>query len=80
MANIHPVFHASQLRRCLRVPERERVPEEEIALQIDLRYQEVPVKILDTVIKGQETVKYGFAEFSGADMEWKKLHGNVKMP
>jgi hypothetical protein len=51
MADIHPVFHVSQLRRCLRVPERERVPEEEIALQTDLRYQEVPVKILDTVIK-----------------------------
>jgi hypothetical protein len=51
MTDIHPVFHVSQLRRCLRVPERERVTEEEIALQKDLRYQEVPVKILDTVIK-----------------------------
>jgi hypothetical protein len=38
MADIHPVFHVSQLRRCLRVPEKERVPEEEIALQTDLRY------------------------------------------
>jgi hypothetical protein len=51
MADIHPVFHVSQLRRCLRVPERERVPEEDIALQTNLRYQEVPIKILDTVIK-----------------------------
>jgi hypothetical protein len=51
MADIQPVFHVSQLRRCLRVPERERVPKEEIALQTDLRYQEVPVKILDTVTK-----------------------------
>jgi hypothetical protein len=51
MADIHPVFHVSQLRRCLRVPEKERVPEEKIDLQIDLRYQEVPVKILDTVTK-----------------------------
>jgi hypothetical protein len=51
MADIHPLFHVSQLRRCLRVPERERVPEEEIALQTDLRYQEVPVKILDTITK-----------------------------
>jgi hypothetical protein len=32
MADIHPVFHVSQLRRCLRVPEKERVPQEEIAL------------------------------------------------
>jgi hypothetical protein len=80
MADIHPVFYVSQLRRCLREPEKERVPEEEIALQTDLRYQKVPVKILDTVAKRTKTPKYGFAEFSGADMEWKKLHGNMKMP
>jgi hypothetical protein len=52
MADIHPVFHESQLRRCLRVPEKERVPEEEIVLQTDRQYQEVPVKILDTITKG----------------------------
>jgi hypothetical protein len=51
MADIHPVFHVSQLRRCLRVPEKEHVPEDEIALQTDLRYEKVPVKILDTVTK-----------------------------
>jgi hypothetical protein len=51
MADIHPVFHVSQLRRCLRVPEKERVAEEEIDLQTDLQYQEVLVKILDTITK-----------------------------
>ena len=51
MSDIHPVFHVSQLRRCLRVPEIEHVPVEAIDLQPDLRYQEVPVKILDTVTK-----------------------------
>ena len=50
MSDIHPVFHVSQLRKCLRVPE-EVVPVETIDLQKDLRYQEVPVKILDTVTK-----------------------------
>ena len=51
MSDIHPVFHVSQLRRYLRLPETEHVPVEAIDLQIDLRYQEVPVKILDTVTK-----------------------------
>ena len=35
----------------MRVPEKEHVPEEEIDLQTDIRYQEVPVKILDTVTR-----------------------------
>jgi hypothetical protein len=51
MADIRPVFYVSQLRRCLTVPEKESVPEEEMDLQTDLRYQEVPVKILNTVTK-----------------------------
>ena len=51
MSDIHLVFHVSQLRRYLRVPDKEHVPEEEIDLQTDIRYQEVPVKILDTVIR-----------------------------
>ena len=38
MSDIHSVFHVSQLRRCLRVPEKEHVPEEELDLQIDLWY------------------------------------------
>ena len=40
-----------QLRRCLRVPEAEHVPLEAIDLQPDLRYQEIPVKILNTVTR-----------------------------
>ena len=69
ISDIHPVFHVSQLRRCLRVPEKEHVPEEEIDLQTDLRYQEVPVKILDTVTRRTRNSEVGFAEYSGADTE-----------
>ena len=36
MSDIHPVFHVSQLRRCLRIPEVEHVPVETIDLQPDL--------------------------------------------
>ena len=51
MLDIHPVFHVSQLSRCLRIPEAEHVLVEMIDLQPDLRYQEIPVKILDTVTR-----------------------------
>ena len=47
---MHDVFHVSQLRKCLRVPE-EQVALETIDLKDDLRYQEVPVKIKDTVMR-----------------------------
>jgi hypothetical protein len=55
MTDIHPVFHVSQIQRCLKVLEENRVPVETIDLQPDLRYQEVPVKILDTVVKRTRT-------------------------
>jgi hypothetical protein len=55
MSDIHPVFHVSQLRRCLKVLEEKRVSIETIDLQPDLRYLEVPVKILDTVVKRTRT-------------------------
>jgi hypothetical protein len=50
MSDVHDVFHVSQLKKCLRVP-KEQVAAETIDLQDDLRYQEVPVKILDTVTR-----------------------------
>jgi hypothetical protein len=44
---VHDVFHVSQLKKCLRVPE-EQLPMEELDLGGDLTYSERPVKILDT--------------------------------
>jgi hypothetical protein len=38
MSDIQPVFHVSQLQRCLKVLEEKRVPIETIDLQPDLRY------------------------------------------
>ncbi|WVZ93781.1 LOW QUALITY PROTEIN: hypothetical protein U9M48_039736 [Paspalum notatum var. saurae] len=44
---VHDVFHVSQLKKCLRVPE-EQTPLEGLEVQEDLTYTEHPVKILDT--------------------------------
>ena len=44
---IFPVFHVSQLKKCLRVPE-ERVEVRDIKLKSDLVYEEKPVAILDS--------------------------------
>ncbi|WVZ84966.1 hypothetical protein U9M48_031931 [Paspalum notatum var. saurae] len=47
LSGVHNVFHVSQLKKCLRVPE-EQAPLEGLEVQEDLTYTEYPVKILDT--------------------------------
>ena len=46
LAGVHDVFHVSQLKKCLRVPE-EQIPIEELNVQEDLTYDEFPIKILE---------------------------------
>ena len=46
LAGVHNVFHVSQLKKCLRVPE-EQIPIDELNVQEDLTYEEYPVKILE---------------------------------
>ncbi|WVZ85351.1 hypothetical protein U9M48_032290 [Paspalum notatum var. saurae] len=46
LAAVHDVFHVSQLKKCLRVPE-EVIDTSQIQIQPDLTYQEQPIKILD---------------------------------
>jgi hypothetical protein len=47
MSVIFNVFHVSQLKKCLWVPE-ERVPLGDIKLESDLTYEEKPVRVIDT--------------------------------
>jgi len=54
MSDIHNVFHVSQLKKCLRLPE-EQVPLEVMDLQPDLQYQERPIRILDTASRKTRT-------------------------
>jgi hypothetical protein len=50
LSDMHNVFHVSQLKKCLRVPQ-EQLPMEELSVQGDLTYMEYPVKILDTLTR-----------------------------
>jgi hypothetical protein len=47
LSDVHDVFHVSQLKKCLCVPE-EQLPMEDLDAKEDLSYQEYPVKILET--------------------------------
>ena len=47
LSGVHDVFHVSQLKKCLRVPE-EQIPLEELIVKGDLTYEEFSVRILET--------------------------------
>ncbi|WVZ63843.1 hypothetical protein U9M48_013441 [Paspalum notatum var. saurae] len=46
LAAVHDVFHVSQLKKCLRVPE-EVINTSQIQIKPDLTYEEKPIKILE---------------------------------
>jgi hypothetical protein len=48
LSDVHDVFHVSQLKKCLRVPEAQLLMEG-LDLEGDLTYSERPIKILDIV-------------------------------
>jgi hypothetical protein len=47
LSDVHDVFHVSQLKKCLRVPE-EHFPVEDLEVQENLTYIEKPTQILET--------------------------------
>jgi hypothetical protein len=50
LADVHNVFHVSQLKKCLTVP-KEQLPLEDLSVQDDLTYAEYPIKILDILTR-----------------------------
>src|SRR3954463_12194282 len=46
LSQVHNVFHVSQLRKCLKVPD-DAITHQEIEIQADLTYTEKPCKILE---------------------------------
>jgi hypothetical protein len=47
LSDVPDVFHVSQQKKCLRVPE-EQIPMEDLDAREDLSYQEYSVRILET--------------------------------
>jgi hypothetical protein len=47
MSSIFPVFHVSQLKKCLHVS-KERIEPQGIRIKSDLEYREQPIRVLDS--------------------------------
>jgi hypothetical protein len=46
LSAVHNVFHVSQLKKCLRVPDR-TIEVTDVVLEPDLTYSEHPIQVLD---------------------------------
>jgi hypothetical protein len=59
MSAVHNVFHVSQLKKCLRVPEQV-MDVSEVNLEPDLTYSEYPIRVLDQKdrITRRRTIKF----------------------
>jgi hypothetical protein len=77
LSDMHDVFHVSQLKKCLRVPE-EQLPVEDLDAKKDLSYQEYPVKILKTSEKVTRNKKIRMCKVQWSHTPRKKLHGKEK--
>jgi hypothetical protein len=76
LPDVHDVFHVSQLKKCLHVPE-ERLPMEDLDDKEDLSYQEYPIKILKTPerIIGNKKIKMCKVQWSHhteEDATWER--------
>jgi hypothetical protein len=76
LAGVHDVFHVSQLKKCLRVPE-DHIPLDEFTVKEDLTYEEFSVKILETtdgVTRSQiiKMCKVQWNRYSEAEATWEK--------
>jgi hypothetical protein len=76
LSDVHDVFHVSQLKKCLRVPE-EQLPMEDLSVQEDLTYAEYRIKILDTSTrvtrnKGIKMCKVQWSHHGEDEATWEK--------
>jgi hypothetical protein len=46
LSTVHNVFHVSQLKKCLRIPDR-TIDVVDVTMEPDLTYLEHPIRILD---------------------------------
>ena len=76
LSGVHDVFHVSQLKKCLRVPE-EQIPLEELSIKGDLTYEEYPVRILETAERVTRSrvirmCKVQWNRYSQTDATWER--------
>jgi hypothetical protein len=78
LSAVHDVFHVSQLKKCLRMPE-EQLPVEGPKVQEDLTYIEKPTQILETLVRVTRRNTIRMCKVKWVTTLRKKQLGSAKM-
>ena len=78
LSAVHDVFHVSQLKKCLRMPE-EQLPVEGPKVQEDLTYIEKPTQILETPVRVTRRNTIRMCKVKWVTTLRKKQLGSAKM-
>jgi hypothetical protein len=76
LSAVHNVFHVSQLKKCLRVPDR-TIDVMDIALEPDLAYSEHPIRVLDQRDRVTRRKLSSFTRYSGTNIPKMRLLGRL---
>jgi hypothetical protein len=74
---VHNVFHVSQLKKCLRVPDR-TIDVMDVTLEPDLTYSDYPIRVLDQKDRDTQRRTLKFIRYNGTNTLKMKLHGKRK--
>jgi hypothetical protein len=74
---VHNVFHVSQLKKCLRVPDR-TIEVTDVALEPDLTYSEHPIESWIKRTELPEGKLSSFTRYSGTNTRKMKLLGKLR--
>jgi hypothetical protein len=77
LSDVYDVFHVSQLKKCLCVPE-EQIPMENLDAKEDLSYQEYLVKILETTERVTRNKRVKMGKRRRVEGRISRLHGKEK--
>jgi hypothetical protein len=73
LSDVHDVFHVSQLKKCLHVPE-EHIPMEDLDAREDLSFQEYSIKILETSerVTRNKRIKMQLSHHTKEEATWER--------
>ena len=78
MSAVHDIFHVSQLKKCLQVPDQE-IDFGDVELEPDLTYAEYPIRVLDQKDRITRRRQSSSTKYNGTSTLKKKLLGSLRI-